>query len=344
MKRILYLILASIAAALLYSKAEASVQYHNYAERIGQAETIADNITEGKPTANEILSSMIAIKGLIPVSEEIEFRGSLVRVDNRWLHEAVDKVISNVTNDNEERWSMLLDVYFGLSLLHDRLEKSESPAGVQNQNHKAQLEQILARPEYHQDELKESKIRKWIDKLFFKGLRRIFSDFEPESDEVPTGSVMVSGFRIFLLVLLFAALIYGLYKLMKRAGPRLKYEEENGSRQVLGEEIEANSTPAELFARASELASRGDYRSAIRRAYIALLFELEQRGKLRLHRSKTNRDYLEAIRREQLIFHPFSTMTRTFENVWYGQAAASGENFEEFVNRYHETVAKSRDL
>jgi hypothetical protein len=340
MKQILYLIFASIAAALLYSKAEASVQYHDYSERIGQAETIADNITEGEPTADEILNSMISIKRLIPVSEEIEFRGSLVRVDNRWLHEAVDKVISNVSDDNEERWSMLLDVYFGLSLLNDRLEKSQSPAGTQNQNHRAQLEQILARPEYRQDELKESKIRNLIDK-FFNGLRRLFSDLEPERDEVPTGSVMVSGFRIFLLVLLFAALVYGLYKLLKRVGPRVKDEEENGSRQVLGEEIEANATPAELFARASELASKGDYRSAIRRAYIALLFELEQRGKLRLHRSKTNRDYLEAIRREQLIFHPFSTMTRTFENVWYGQATASGENFEEFVNRYHETVAKS---
>jgi Domain of unknown function (DUF4129) len=99
-------------------------------------------------------------------------------------------------------------------------------------------------------------------------------------------------------------------------------------------------TARELFDKATELARTGDYRSAIRRAYIALLCELEDRGKLRLHRSKTNRDYLDAMRSDPGIFPDFSSLTGLFEHVWYGQQRATDEQFGDFITRYEETISK----
>src|SRR5262245_11524675 len=340
MKKLLYLTCALLICVFLGAKAEASVPLNNYEKRVVEAESIVDKLTEGDASTSEILSGMAQIKHLLPVFEDVEFRGRSVRVDNKWLHEAVDNVIKNTDGDTDHRWSLMIDIYYRLYFLEDRLEKSQSPEISQRQNHQALLERILARPEYRQEEAKESKIKKWLQKLM-ADLDKFLSGLVIDEQKVPTGSVMVPGFRLLLLVLLLTALVFGLFQLIKRLRPRSKTEEEDQTRQVLGEEIEANLTSTELFARATELARQGDYRSAIRRAYIALLFELELRGKLRLHQSKTNRDYLEAIRREQAIFPAFSTMTRTFETVWYGQVTASGQHFDDFVNCYHQTVKKS---
>src|SRR5262245_57620461 len=340
MKKILSLTFAALICVLICATAMASVQLTNYEERIGEAQTIIDGLTDGEPSAKEILNGLAQIKRLLPSSEEVEVRGRFVRVDNKWLHEAVDNVIRNIDGDTDDRWSMLIDIYLRLSFLQDRLEKSVSPTVLQTNDHQARLEQILARPEYRKDEAKESMVKKWIQRLM-AALDNFLSGINFGRQKTPSGSLMVPGFRILLLVLLLTALIIGLFQLMKRLRSRLKSEEEKETRQVLGEEIEVNLTSTEILARANELARQGDYRSAIRRAYIALLYELELRGKLRLHRSKTNRDYLEAIRREQAIFPVFSTMTRTFETVWYGQITVSGEHFDDFVDRYHQTVEKS---
>jgi len=340
MKKILSLTFAALICVLIGATARASVQLTNYEERIGEAQTIIDGLTDGEPSPNEILNGLAQIKRLLPSSEEVEVRGRFVRVDNKWLHEAVDNVIRNIDGDTDDRWSRLIDIYLRLSFLLDRLEKSASPTVVQTEDHQARLEQILARPEYGKDEAKESMIKKWFQRMMV-ALDKFLSGLDLGRPKTPGGSVMVPGFRILLFVLLLAALIIGLFHLMKRLRSRSKSENENQTRQVLGEEIEVNLTSAEILARANELARQGDYRSAIRRAYIALLYELELRGKLRLHRSKTNRDYLEAIRREQAIFPVFFNMTRTFEKVWYGEITVSGEHFDDFVNRYHQTVGKS---
>src|SRR5262249_23360833 len=115
-------------------------------------------------------------------------------------------------------------------------------------------------------------------------------------------------------------------------------KKEGETREALGEEIAEDVTAADLFANASELARQGEYRKAIRRAYIALLCDLEQHGKLRLSRSKTNRDYLDAMRSEQLMYPTFSVMTNSFEHVWYGQERVAEDEFREFITLYQDLV------
>ena len=60
-------------------------------------------------------------------------------------------------------------------------------------------------------------------------------------------------------------------------------------REILGEQFDADVTADDLLKTAAEMARKGEYRLAIRRAYLALLYELEQRGKLRwLHLDTRN--------------------------------------------------------
>src|SRR5262249_31935924 len=113
---------------------------------------------------------------------------------------------------------------------------------------------------------------------------------------------------------------------------------ERGTREVLGEVLDENVTATDLLSKASELARQGDYRAAIRRAYLSLLFEMEHRGRLQLHRSKTNRDYLNDLRSAHEVFQPFSAMTWVFERVWYGQTPATEDEFNGFLSRYQETL------
>jgi hypothetical protein len=109
-------------------------------------------------------------------------------------------------------------------------------------------------------------------------------------------------------------------------------------REILGVEITEETTTEDLLAAARALAQLGDYRGAVRRAYLALLYELEQRGKLRLHRSKTNRDYLDALRNEAALYPAFALLTRNFEQIWYGQALATDSDFDSFLNGYQQAL------
>jgi hypothetical protein len=109
-------------------------------------------------------------------------------------------------------------------------------------------------------------------------------------------------------------------------------------REILGVEITDETTTENLLAAARALAQQGDFRGAIRRAYLALLYELEQRGKLRLHRAHTNRDYLNALRNETALYPAFASLTQNFERVWYGQTPATEIDFEGFLTGYQSVV------
>jgi len=168
-------------------------------------------------------------------------------------------------------------------------------------------------------------------------LEKLFSGSRPRGRlSGPVGLVMV--LRVAILLIVAAALIFGAVKLVQLFLGRQKPVKKAETREALGEEIPEDATAADLFALASDLARQGEYRKAIRRAYIAMLCEFDRRGKLRLGQSMTNRDYLDAMRSEQLIYPTFSLMTFAFERAWYGQERATEEQFQKFVTLYQEAI------
>jgi hypothetical protein len=308
----------------------------DYANRLAQAERTVNEALEGNISVWELTDE---VKRLLPASEEVESNGAITHVDNAWLHEALNKVVKTA-EDDAGRGSMLGEISARLARLRQSVKGAQTAGDQTLQDQRDRLNDILARAEYQPEEKRESLIARWINKIWefiISLLVRLFGGSSaPARQTDGAGLVMVLRALIFLVVI--GALIFGAVKLARRFQVRQKPAEEREKREALGEEIAEDATAADLFAMASELARNGEYRKAIRRAYIALLCDFDQRGKLRLGRSKTNRDYLDAMRSEQRIYPTFSVMTFAFERAWYGQDRATEEDFQNFVTLYQEAI------
>ncbi|HKQ72586.1 MAG TPA: DUF4129 domain-containing protein [Blastocatellia bacterium] len=336
------LLYIALAPSTLYFVPAVSAQgrstVSDYANRLERAEQAVDEAISQEPPAPRLVVKMNEIKRLAPASEDVEFNGSIIRVDNAWLHEAVDNVIKNAGGDIEQRDSMLTDISDRLARLVQSVKAAQTTQDGKSQDQRARLDNILARPEYQPEEKRESVIGRWIRRIkefIFRLLGRLFGG---SSAPRAGGAWLLTVFRILVVLSVIAALIFGGVKLAKSLQRRERPGKEAKTREALGEELAEDVTADDLFSNACELARQGEYRKAIRRAYIALLCEFEQRGKLRLDRSKTNRDYLDAMRPEQRIYPTFSVMTKAFEHVWYGQERATEDEFREFVALYQEMV------
>jgi hypothetical protein len=328
--------LGSLCALRVSAEGRSTVD--DYANRLDRAERSVKEAIERKSKAPELATKMNEVKRLLPVSEEVEFNGATTRVDNAWLHKAVDSAVKT-EGDAERRLQMLGEISTCLARLRQSVKSAQTAEDRASQDQRARIDNILARPEYQPEEERESTIARWIrhmKEFIVRLLRNLLGSPSARAPQTGGGLYMVLQALIFLV--LATALIFGAAKLVRRFQGRQKPAEKAETREALGEEIPEYVTAADLFAMASELARQAEYRKAIRRAYIALLCDLDQRGKLRLGRSKTNRDYLDAMRSEQRIYPTFSVMTLAFERAWYGQARATEEEFHNFVSLYQEAI------
>jgi Na+-transporting methylmalonyl-CoA/oxaloacetate decarboxylase gamma subunit len=328
--------LGSLCALRVSAEGRSTVD--DYANRLDRAERSVKEAIERKSKAPELATKMNEVKRLLPVSEEVEFDGATTRVDNTWLHKAVDSAVKT-EGDAERRLQMLGEISTCLARLRQSVKSAQTAEDRASQDQRARIDNILARPEYQPEEERESTIARWIrhmKEFIVRLLRNLLGSPSARAPQTGGGLYMVLQALIFLV--LATALIFGAAKLVRRFQGRQKPSEKAETREALGEEIPEYVTAADLFAMASELARQAEYRKAIRRAYIALLCDLDQRGKLRLGRSKTNRDYLDAMRSEQRIYPTFSVMTLAFERAWYGQARATEEEFHNFVSLYQEAI------
>ena len=279
------------------------------------------------------------LAALLPTAEDVSDREQIIHVNNGWLHERLRQIpLASIEKAPYEmtRADLWQELVAYLNALNTRVNEVNAtlPADFKLEHDK--LNSILARSEYNADQREASGIQHWLRQQWERFLKWWRSLFQRE----PTtpGKRTVNIARIIIVILLIAALAFALYQLWKWWQQRQPKEKKEKAREILGVEITDETTTEDLLAAARLLAQQGDYRGAIRRAYIALLYELEQRGKLRLHRSKTNRDYLNALHHEALLYPSFAALTLRFEQVWYGQTQASRFDFEGFLNGYEEAV------
>ena len=331
-------VLLSLCALRVSAQGRSTVD--DYANRLDRAEQMMKEAIEANSASSELAPKMNEVKRLLPASEEVEFNGRSARIDNAWLHEAADNVVKNTKVAAEGRLRMLGEISARLARLRQSVKSARTVEDRASQDRRARLDGILARPEYQPEEKRESTIARWIRRIkefIYRLLRMLFGGSSARAPQTGgEGLVMVLRALIFLVVTV--ALIFGAAKLARRFQARRKPAEKAETREALGEEIPEDANADDLFAMASELARHGEYRKAIRRAYIALLCDLDQRGKLRLGRSKTNRDYLDAMRSERRIYPTFAVMTLAFERAWYGQERATEEEFRNFAMLYQEAV------
>src|SRR4029078_9574560 len=115
-------------------------------------------------------------------------------------------------------------------------------------------------------------------------------------------------------------------------------------RLVLGEEISADGTSRELAEAGFAAARAGDFRTAVRKLYVSLLYEMNERNLIELDESATNHEYLRKVSRFGVLAAPMAYLTDRFDHVWYGMFPSSTEEFAVYRSRYEEAMESTRSL
>ena len=167
-------------------------------------------------------------------------------------------------------------------------------------------------------------------------LGRLFGSRTPAAGPLPR--LDISGLVEFLMWLLIA----GASLILGGMGLRLWRQRPAATRppasalpvvpDLESETIAAEQLPVDDWqALARDLAERGEYRHAVRALFLACLAGLAEQEQIRLARSKSNRDYLNEVRRrspdQPQRSETFSEIVRVFEGAWYGGRPVTPDRF-----------------
>ncbi len=220
-----------------------------------------------------------------------------------------------------------------LRSLDEQLARGEipDPAGA---GKRANVSEILSRPEFQpvkKEKTPFEKLQEWLTEKLLKWLSRVAPGADVQSPKY------AAVLRVILYVVLAAGVVLlgvVLYRRFLKRAP--KEEKESGKRVILGEVLDEKTTVDELMAEAAKYAQAGDYRQAVRKVYIALLYDMDKRDVIRIEPSLTNREYLRAVRAQVRLYPPMRDLTDRFDLIWYGQGTVGAGEYEEFVARYRE--------
>ena len=333
--------LLPFAFCLLISPAWAATSLENYVRRVEEAATLATDVVENDYSRDEEAELLRRITDLVPSTEDLARDAAgkdLIHADNAWLQQAIEKLETEGQDTRYTQLVALADRLDALShSLRTSLETQNDPQATRDR-----LQQILARSEYQPEAEKDSAIQGWLKKIRQKineWLQKLFFGNSPKSAPNPRS---LQAIRWLIIAALVASLVWATVLLLRRFQLRQAKLKDDGVgedvREILGEQFDADLTSDDLLKTAAEMARKGEYRLAIRRAYLALLYELEQRGKVHLHRAKTNRDYLSELQHEPYIYPPVASLTNNYERVWYGHGAATLEDYAGFIKQYREVA------
>jgi type II secretory pathway pseudopilin PulG len=338
---------------LLSANIAGAIPLAAYRERIKSAVTALDSLqtqdegASARARNDRTVSTINEVRKIVPAEETVEWNGTSLRVDNRWLDEALTKYEQIPPYNTVERRQFLAHITERLQALSDRLAEISVPgssAQPSKDEEKARLASILQREEYRADADKESALSRLWDR-FTKWLRSLFPKSEPVKANEQTSRAASGIAQIVILGLALAVIAFALWKLLPRFLRRERKARKSKKREarvVLGEKLEADQTASDLLAEAEALARQGEIRAAIRKGYIALLCELGDRKVISLAQHRTNRDYLRAVQDRRLLYTAMQPLTISFENHWYGYVPASETDWNDFRAHYQKAVTSEK--
>jgi hypothetical protein len=285
------------------------------------------------------------VRGLLPQRERVEWGGdSFIEVDNAWLHTELGE--RGGEGEYGERAVALRALAVRLRALEARLAEVVGGGAADATDRDAErgrLNAILRGREFDREAgQQQGNALQRLVRRFIEWLKSLL----PEGPSIAAGGSprASAATQVVVLALCLAVLAYAGRLLWRRRRPgagSLKLKRR--ARVVLGERLEADQTASDLLDDAERLARAGDLRGAIRKAYVALLCELGDRGVVRLAQHKTNRDYLNAVRRAAPpgLYTEMLPLTFDFEVHWYGLRDASDADWESFKARCRGAIRES---
>ena len=322
-----------------------AISVAEYQKQIRQAVTALDTLAQSDETESEAAfgardaETLHGVRNLLPTTESVEWNSEVFKVDNSWLHKDLDKYAADRT---AERYDLLRRITARLQALEDRITEIQTPrAGKVSDKAEAsrKLAEILKRPEYARKVKQQSAVARLM-KQFLEWFKSLFPQPKPLS--VGKAGLLTRIAQVFVIVLALAVLAYlarmFLPRLLRNRGPRKKTKQT--ARIVLGEKLEPNQSATDLLTEAEVLARRGELRAAIRKAYIALLVELDERKVISLAQYKTNRDYLRAVGEVQPLCRDVKQLTDSYEQHWYGLVHATETDWMAFRSAYSRALQR----
>jgi len=311
----------------------------NYEHRVKRA---AEQIERIKADRDYDEEGIPYIRRLLPKTEDIQVEDRKVTVDNEWLWTLLDAYTKE--QGQQERVKLLNEAGGRLNALDEHLKQAEAKPSVAPEvgDERERLREILTRSEYQPKE--ETFIGRYVKKALAmirdaiakvwaalgKLLRLVFG--AGTAGGVIPNLIVVGVIAIALIIAI---------RMISRIKPRKRRAKK---RIVLGEEVEADATPRDLAESALAAARAGDFRSAIRKLYVSLLYELSERRLIELDESLTNHEYLALVSRHRSLVPPMSHLTDRFDYVWYGMFPSSQEDFSDCLARYHEAMQNAQTL
>ena len=310
----------------------------NYEHRVVRAAEQIERIKADEDYKEEGVSY---IRRLLPRSEQIEFEGRETPIDNTWLYVLLDSY--RAEKDPQKRTALLNEAGGRLRALDDHLRSAEAAESERSENPRDRIREILSRPAFQPAQ--ESAVGKFI-KSVLKRVRTLMGEIYSAVQRLLErlfGTGASSGWIpnvVLILVLSVAVIIIARYARRLRR-PQVKRKK---TRLVLGEEIAADGTSRTLAEAGLAAARAGDFRTAMRKLYVSLLYELSERNLIELDDSATNHEYLSKASRHSGLGGPMRYLTDRFDYVWYGMFPSSEGDFAAYHKRYEEAMERARVL
>ena len=190
---------------------------------------------------------------------------------------------------------------------------------------RGRMKAILDRDEFRPREntwLEEWKAKIW--RAIGDFLRKIFGGVARIPD------VSDTFFRVLLIALAAFGIAFLARRLLFRPQEDLSYGLGGAPASP------SRNTWIDFSRRASEAAAAGDYREAIRLAYWAGIYRLEELGQWRAERTRTHREYLRLLPKESSRFAPLAALTERFELSWYAGQPPTAAEFEVVAHQLEE--------
>jgi hypothetical protein len=329
-------LIAILVVGLMSAQAGYAASLLAYENRVVRAAEQIERIKSDSEYAEEGIGY---IKRLLPRSERVDWDRREVTVDNTWLYVLLDSY--DAEKDPQQRIAKLNEAAGRLDALDEHLRRVQGMSGGEDPRDK--IREILSRPAYRPQQ--ETAIGRFV-----KGVLRKVREVIGEAIlalqrllEMILGAGAAGGWvsGVFLIVALGVALVFAIQMARRLRAPRSKRKK---TRLILGEEVAADRTSGDLAEAGLAAARAGDFRTAIRKLYVSLLYELGDRGLIELEDSATNHEYLRKVSRLDALAGPMRYMTDRFDYVWYGMLPSSESDFAAYRARYEEAMRRARGL
>ncbi len=321
---------------LLIARGATAAGLKDYGERVSEAAEEVRLMLEAEDRVEDTIEGVRQVKKLLPKSENVEIGSQVVTIDNGWLHGML--ATYETEHNRRKRMEQLTEIGARLGALEKHLGGAEEGAPEpEARGPKERIQEVLSRPPYREKTdnpvtafIKET--RRKVIAFFTDLLRKIFGGMFGQG----------SGASVLFLVLIVIAVGSAVILAVRMLRGRGSVKKSDKRRTVLGEEIEAGVTSAELAAAALAAARVGDFRTAMRKLYISLLYELAERDLIEIEAQVTNREYLARISRFAALAISMRYLTDRFDYFWYGMFPSSEADFKEYMERYSEAMEGAR--